>query len=273
MTHGLGMIRAVLFDLDGTLVETEELKGLSYARAAVALRPELDGREVEAAYRELVGRSREEVVATLAERFALAGPAAAYTAELGVATPQEAFALLRLRIYESMLADRALIRRQEYPYATALLRRLRRDGYPIGVATMSHGPHARPVLAALDLLGDVDVLVTRDEVRRPKPDPEIYALAAARLGVAPAECLVVEDSPPGVQSALAAGMACVAATTALTRDAVHAARLLPPERVVDDPQRLAAVVLALLDAGAPVRAGGGAGGGRGTQHENASEGA
>ena len=155
-----------------------------------------------------------------------------------------------------MLADRALLRRQEYPEATALLRRLRADGYPIGVATMSHAPHARAELGALELLGQMDVLVTREEVRRPKPDPEIYLLTASRLAVPPAECLVVEDSAPGVQSALGAGMTCVVATTELTRESVHAAHLLPPERVVDDPRRLAPVVLALLAADA--RAPGGA---------------
>jgi beta-phosphoglucomutase-like phosphatase (HAD superfamily) len=66
---------------------------------------------------------------------------------------------------------------------------------------------------------------------------------------------VIEDSLPGVQSAVAAGMQCVAATTELTRAAVHAAGVLPPARIVDDPARLAAVVLPLVeDAGGDARA-------------------
>jgi hypothetical protein len=80
-------------------------------------------------------------------------------------------------------------------------------------------------------------VVTREEVRAPKPDPEIYVVLAARLALPAAECLVVEDSVPGVRAALAAGMHCVAAATALTRASLRAAALLPPALVVDDAGR------------------------------------
>jgi beta-phosphoglucomutase-like phosphatase (HAD superfamily) len=63
----------------------------------------------------------------------------------------------------------------------------------------------------------LDVVVARDDVRKVKPAPELFLLAAARLGVAPAACLVFEDSPNGMRAALAAGMRCVAVPNALTR--------------------------------------------------------
>jgi HAD superfamily hydrolase (TIGR01509 family) len=63
----------------------------------------------------------------------------------------------------------------------------------------------------------LDVVVARDDVRKVKPDPELFLLAAARLGVAPAACVVFEDSPNGMRAALAAGMRCVAVPNALTR--------------------------------------------------------
>ena len=88
--------------------------------------------------------------------------------------------------------------------------------------------------------------MTRDEVERPKPDPEIYLVLAGRLQVPPRACLAIEDSLPGIRSALAAGMTCVAATTSMTRRAVHAGAALPPASVVDDPARLESVVLPLL---------------------------
>jgi HAD superfamily hydrolase (TIGR01509 family) len=63
----------------------------------------------------------------------------------------------------------------------------------------------------------LDVVVARDDVRRVKPDPDLFLLAASRLGVSPADCVVFEDSPNGMRAALAAGMRCVAVPNALTR--------------------------------------------------------
>jgi HAD superfamily hydrolase (TIGR01509 family) len=240
-------LRALLFDLDGTLVETEILKARSYARAAMDLRPgAISEADVIAAYDDLVGRSREQVVASLTQRFALEEPARARMAELGVSSPSDVVTALRLRYYEAMLADRDLVRRQGYPEAIALLRRAKRDGYATGLATMSHAAQAQVLIDILGIRPELDVIVTRDDVACPKPDPEIYLLLARRLGREPAECLVIEDSVPGVRSALAAGMMCVAVSTALTRAALHATGVLPAERIVDDPARLAAVVFPLM---------------------------
>lgn len=230
---------ATIFDLDGTLVQTEALKAQSYARAALELSPEtVREQDVVAAYTEMVGLSREEVTARLLARFDLEAQARRRMGELKAATPLDAYMTLRLRIYEAMITDEGLIRKQEYPWATSLLREVRRDGYPVGIATMSHRKHAVLVLERLGLTGEVDVLVTREDVRDAKPSPEIYALIGTLLGVPPRKCFVLEDSVPGVRSAIAAGMACVAITNDLTREAVHAAKLLPPDRVVDDPALL-----------------------------------
>jgi HAD superfamily hydrolase (TIGR01509 family) len=228
-------------------VQTEALKARSYARAAVELRPSIAAHEIIGAYDEMVGHSREEVAAALLARFGLEAYAERRMRELGVSTPLDAYMALRLRIYEAMIADERLIREQEYPWSTALLREARRAGYPVGIATMSHRKHAALVLERLDLTGDVDVLVTREDVQRAKPSPEIYLLIAERLGAEPRDCFVLEDSVPGIRSANAAGMCCVAITNDMTRDAVHAAAELPTDRVVDDPARLGAVAHAVLD--------------------------
>ena len=82
------MIRAMIFDLDGTLVQTERLKALSYARAAVELCPsEINETEVIEAFKEVVGLSRREVASILMERFDLTGKARKRMAEFGVNTP------------------------------------------------------------------------------------------------------------------------------------------------------------------------------------------
>jgi beta-phosphoglucomutase len=239
---------AAIFDLDGTLVQTEALKARSYARAAVELSPGMvRAQEIIVAYDDMVGRAREEVAAALLARFGLEAHATRRMAELGASSPLDAYMTLRLAIYEAMIADERLIREQEYPWSTALLREVKRGGYPVGIATMSHRKHAVLVLERLGLTNEVDVLVTREDVREAKPSPEIYLSIASKLGAAARDCFVLEDSVPGVRAANAAGMCCVAISNDMTRDAIHAARVLPDERVVDDPARLGPVVRAVLE--------------------------
>jgi len=129
------VIRAFVFDLDGTLVETEGLKALSYARAATELRPDLDEQEVVAAFGDLVGLSRQEVAADLMRHFGLEGAAQARMAEFGVSTPWQAYVQIRLSIYEGLLGDLRLIRERRYPHNIALLRDARREGFLTALAT------------------------------------------------------------------------------------------------------------------------------------------
>ncbi len=78
------MISAVIFDLDGTLVETEELKAIAHARSVTELRPEVPEEEVISAYGDdLIGRSRQEVAETLIQRFGLEEATRERMAELG----------------------------------------------------------------------------------------------------------------------------------------------------------------------------------------------
>jgi HAD superfamily hydrolase (TIGR01509 family) len=98
--------------------------------------------------------------------------------------------------------------------------------------------------------GLLDVVVARDDVRRVKPDPELFLLAASRLGTPPGACLVFEDSPNGMRAALAAGMRCVAVPNALTRPLARPHVDLVLDSLADQP--LAAVLEAL--AASPVRA-------------------
>jgi beta-phosphoglucomutase len=240
-------IVAVISDLDGTLVQTESLKAESYARAAAQLRPGvIDPQAVIDAYDQCIGRPRDEVAQKLLDQFDLTDAAARMQQALKAPTPRDAFIALRLQIYEAMLTDRSLIKRQELPYATALIRHLKADGYPVALTTVSHRAQAMVVLDALGLRDEFDVIVTIDDVAHGKPDPEIYLLAAKRLAVPPAQCLAIEDSLPGVRAAVAAGMRCIASTTDLTRAAVHAAAPIPGVQIVDDPTMLEPVVRATL---------------------------
>ncbi len=236
------MISAVLFDLDGTLLETEELKALSYARAAVELREDLREEDVVESFRDLVGLSREQVATALVRRWGLEEAARRRMSEFGVDAPWKAFVQVRLGIYERLLEDPELLLSQRYPHNIELLRELRRSGYRTALATMSHRYQVRRVLNVLDLADAFEVVATVDDVRRGKPDPEIDLLVAKKMGVPPEEFLAIEDSPAGVAAALAAGMAIVAVTTTLTRPKFREGDVLDRRWVVDDPGTLRDVV-------------------------------
>lgn len=107
---------------------------------------------------------------------------------------------------------------------------------------MSYCAQVQRVLTILGIQDAFDFVATRDDVERGKPDPEIYLLVACELNVQPADCLVIEDSPTGVQAALAAGMNVIAVTTPLTRLQFRRTDLLDQCWVVEDPSTLTTVI-------------------------------
>lgn len=243
------MIQAMIFDLDGTLVQTERLKAISYARAAVALCPyDLDEAEVVEAFKEVVGRSRREVARSLVERFNLAPKAKARMAEFGVDRPWQAYVQVRLNIYEEMLADPQVLRDSRWPHNMALLEAARRSQCKVALATMSKCEQVNRLLDILALAEAFDFVATRDDVEHGKPDPEIYLLVSGELDIAPSNCLVVEDSPSGVRAALAAGMRVMAVSTPFTRRQLHQSNLVPDELIVDDPDQVAEVARQIISS-------------------------
>ena len=243
------MIKAVLFDLDGTLVQTEKLKAISYARAAVELAPgELTEPQVIEAFKEVVGLSRREVAVYLMKRFDLEDEAAARLDEFGVHDPWQAYVQVRLRIYEAMLDDHHILQDHLCPHNVELLNDVLSRGLPTGLATMSYRMQANRVLKILELKDKFNFVTTRDDVEHGKPDPEIYLLVAHQLGVEPQECLVIEDSSSGVSAALNAGMFCIAVTTEFTHAKVHQLKRLEEEWIVDHPRNLRVTAMRMLDA-------------------------
>jgi beta-phosphoglucomutase len=212
------MIRAMIFDLDGTLVKTEWLKSLSYAQAVQRLSPAAVTVEaVQAVFAEVVGRSREEVSRMLASRFGLEDAARARPEEFEGRPPWQVLADLRLQVYDAMLADPRALRANQWPHSVELLRAAARNECNTALASMSMAEQVGRVLDAIGLRDQFDLVLSGEDVQSPKPDREIYRLAAELLERRPEECLVIEDSPAGVQAAVVAGMHCVAVATPFTR--------------------------------------------------------
>jgi HAD superfamily hydrolase (TIGR01509 family) len=125
-----------------------------------------------------------------------------------------------------------------FPDGLALLGRLR--GWHVALATGSMAAEAELALGVLGIRDRFQVVITRQDCVRGKPDPEPFLRAADGLGLAPARCLVVEDAPGGIQAAKRAGMRCLAVTHSCPRE-----RLQGADWIVDD---LGAVDLDLVAA-------------------------
>jgi HAD superfamily hydrolase (TIGR01509 family) len=93
----------------------------------------------------------------------------------------------------------------------------REAGWSTAVASSSPAAWVRPWLDRHELSRLIDAVCTRDDVERVKPAPDLFLLAARRMGVPPNRCLVVEDSPNGIRAALAAGMDVIVVPNELTR--------------------------------------------------------
>jgi HAD superfamily hydrolase (TIGR01509 family) len=140
--------------------------------------------------------------------------------------------------YGQMLDNPEVIRRVAAGGVLAVLEWAREQGYRTAVATASHRAAAMRALDALGIRASFDVIVTWEDVERRKPDPEVYEKAARDLGVEPRHCLAIEDSPPGVKAALAAGVAVVAVATPFTHEALTRLALLDPRWIVHDPAKM-----------------------------------
>jgi HAD superfamily hydrolase (TIGR01509 family) len=145
-----------------------------------------------------------------------------------------------------VIRDPATMQHVQFPNAVDLLHRVRQQGIRTALATMSTAEQAYVVLAVLGLHKEFDCVVTCQDVPNGKPHPDIFLLAAHRLHVPPDECLVVEDSVPGVRGALAAGMWCVAVPNDFSRRAFASLDSLDPRWVVHQPDELERVVQRMM---------------------------
>jgi HAD superfamily hydrolase (TIGR01509 family) len=181
---------AIVFDNDGLLLDTEH----AWTRAETVLF-ERHGSTFTAEHkRELIGTSVVESAAKVERMLGLPGRGAALMGELHELVMEELLAGVPPR-----------------PGALELLAAVRAAGIPVGLASNSSRAFVDRALSVAQLAnGHFDVVLSAEDVDRPKPAPDLYLAACSALGAAPERSAALEDSPVGVASALAAGLYVVA---------------------------------------------------------------
>jgi HAD superfamily hydrolase (TIGR01509 family) len=219
---------AVLFDMDGLLIDSEPLWTIAEEEVAA----DLGGRFTSTIKAAMIGQPLPVAVPILLEGLATPLARAAHPVDVG----QQLLA----RVAE-LFADELPLQ----PGARELLDEVSAAGVPSALVSSSY---RLLVDTALVVLGSdrFSVTVAGDEVARGKPAPDPYLTAAARLGVAPSRCVVLEDSIAGARSAIAAGCPCVLVPTFATTE--------EPSGVVAVHGSLENVDLATLAAAAKLRA-------------------
>jgi beta-phosphoglucomutase len=179
-------LRAVLWDMDGTLIDSAEYHWLTWrdtlAGEGHALTPaqfaSWFGQRNDTILRQYLG---DDVTADVVRRIGDAKEAA----------------------YRELVRTRGI---EPLPGVSRWLRRLRDDGWPQAVASSAPPANIEVILAALDLGDCFQALVSAEDVRQGKPAPDVFLLAAKRLGVPADRCIVVEDAPAGIEAGRRGGM-------------------------------------------------------------------
>ncbi|MFN8207557.1 MAG: HAD family phosphatase [Bacteroidales bacterium] len=182
------MIQAIIFDMDGVLVDSEPLhyEADSEVFRELGIQVSKEDRDT------FLGKGPEGVLAFLKNKYRL-------TQSL-----EELINLdnqVRFRYFQNHTPP-------PMPGLRSLLDELHQEGIPMAVATSSVRLLVEYLLGNLGLSGYFQHIVCGDDVPKTKPDPALFLLAAAKLGMLPSSCLVIEDSPNGFLAARAAGMKC-----------------------------------------------------------------
>ena len=182
----MNMARAVLWDMDGTLINSEEYHWISW-RDTMA--------------NEGIAVSHEQFLSSFGQRNDSIIPR-----WLGAAsTPErvDRIANAKEELYRHLVRKNGI---SPLPGVASCVHRLHEQGWLQAVASSAPRPNIEVVLEALAAAHSFQAIVSAEDVSKGKPDPEVYLTAASRLGVSPERCIVVEDAAAGIEGARRAGM-------------------------------------------------------------------
>ena len=214
---------AVIFDVDGVLTDSYAPHFLSWQR----MFGELDVTFTEEQFRGTFGRTNRDIFGEL------------YRGNLSEEQIL-AWGDRKEELYREIIAEKFA----PIPGAVELIDALAAAGFKLGVGSSGPPENIRVTLEKLERTGQIQAVVTGADVQRGKPDPQVFLLAAARLGVPPAQCAVVEDAPQGVEAANRAGMTSIGLTGTTTREALTHANLVIDQLAELSPERIAKLISA-----------------------------
>jgi len=204
------MIKAVVFDFDGVLANSEPLHLLAYQEVFASLGVELSREEY---YADYLGFDDHGVFRTLAGSKGWAVDEARILALI-----EE-----KCRVFDALIASTDVL----YEEAAGCVRRLSGE-FPLGIASGAFRHEIETILQRAGLDRHFGFIVASGDTAASKPSPDPYIRAAQLHGVAPSACVAIEDSRWGIESARAAGLKCVGITTTYP-----AAELWNADRVID----------------------------------------
>ena len=182
-------ITAVLFDMDGVLLDTESVCKICWRRAA----EEYNLSNIDEIFLQCVGRSRADTTRLLEKYLPSAEAASAFREKTSV-------------LFDVVEKEEGL---KKMPFVIECLDSLKSAGFRLAVASSTRAVKVHPQLKEAGIFSYFETITTGDMVTHSKPDPEIYLKAAGSLNLLPSECVAIEDSPNGVRSAFAAGIKCI----------------------------------------------------------------
>jgi HAD superfamily hydrolase (TIGR01509 family) len=212
MQNAMNKLYGLIFDVDGVIADTEAVN----ARASIKVFEDLFG---------VKGVKRQDFEAGLGRGAAEYVKAAAGVHGLKLTEEQiEKATQLRQDYFLKILSEEPL---PPFPGVLELIEEaMHREDFRMAIATSSTPEKSQAVLESAKITFQEMVYITGNDVKNKKPHPELFLLAAERMGIEPANCVVIEDAPDGVQAAKAAGAKCIAVTNSTNAEKLCEADLV-----------------------------------------------